>query len=257
MNLSLALVFTAPRAAAYFACGILAGIFNAIAGGGTLITFPTLLAFGVPAITANVTSSVGIVPSYLGGVHGFRDELTNQLGRIRRLLPVALAGGATGAILLLTTPAASFRLVAPWLVAFATVLFAVQPFVVKRLSSLHDEHPTRKVLVQVGTFAVAIYGGYFGAGMGIMLLAVLGIGLTESLVRINGLRAVLSILICTLSATIFIIHGHVFWAAALCIGLGTLFGGTVGARIARFLPSMWLRVVVVVFGTATTIGLFL
>jgi uncharacterized membrane protein YfcA len=200
---------------------------------------------------------VGIVPSYLGGIHGFRSELTGQQPRIRRLLPVALVGSCTGAILLLTTPEASFRQIAPWLVGLATILFALQPLIVRSLSSLHDQHPTRRILIQVGTFAVAIYGGYFGAGMGIMLLAVLSIGITEKLVRLNALRSALSIIICLISATIFAIHGHVVWPAALAIAFGTLLGGAIGARIARFLPAPWLRLIVVGFGTATTVGLLL
>ena len=118
---SLAFVMTYPKALAFLAAGIAAGIFNAIAGGGTLITFPVLLAFGVPALSANITSSVGIVPSYVGGIHGFRSELKNQGRRIRRLIPAALLGSLCGALLLLTTPATQFRSVAPWLVAFATV----------------------------------------------------------------------------------------------------------------------------------------
>jgi uncharacterized membrane protein YfcA len=244
-----------PSAAAYLAAGLAAGVFNAIAGGGTLVCFPTLLAFGVPAVTANVTSAVGIVPSYFGSVHGFRAELSDQLPRIRRLLPTALVGSAVGAFLLLSAPAASFRQVAPWLVGAATLLFALQPRIVKRLSSLHDEHPTRQLLAQAGTFAVAVYGGYFGAGMSIMLLTVLSISLTDSLIRINGLRAVVCVFISIVSATIFIFHGHVLWPAALCLAAGTLPGGWLGAHIARFLSPAWLRLAVVVFGTATTIGL--
>ena len=253
---SLAFVMTYPKALAFLAAGIAAGIFNAIAGGGTLITFPVLLAFGVPALSANITSSVGNVPSYVGGIHGFRSELKNQGRRIRRLIPAALLGSLCGALLLLTTPATQFRSVAPWLVAFATVLFGVQPLFIKFVSSLHDDHPTRKAFVQIGTFTVAIYGGYFGAGLGIMLLAILGLGLTETLIRINGLRAVLSIVICSLSATVFILHGSVFWLIALCLAIGTLIGGGAGAQLAKILPTLWLRIVVIAVGTVTTIGLF-
>jgi len=255
--LQLAFVMTIPKAIALIAAGIVAGVFNAIAGGGTLITFPTLLAIGVPSLTANITSSVGIVPTYFGSVIGSREEVLTQLPRVKQLLIVTFLGGALGSVLLLTTPAASFRAIVPWLVAFATVLFIAQPYLILRLAHLHDSHPTRKVLLQLGTFIVSIYGGYFGAGVGIMLLALLGLGLSDSLSRINSLRTVLSIILTLLSATIFAIHGHVLWSAALCVAVGSLAGGLGGARIAQFLSPVWLRRTVIIIGTATTISLFL
>src|ERR1035438_4558710 len=192
----LGLVMTGPKGILLVLVGVAAGIFNGVAGGGTLLTFPALLALGVPALNANITSAVGIVPSYVGGVAGFRAELGGQWSKIRSLLPVTLLGGSAGAILLLTTPAASFRSVVPWLVGLATVLFAVQPLIVAALSSLHENHPTRRILLQAGTLLIALYGGYFGAGMGVMMLAVFGIALTDALVRINGMRTVLSIVLC-------------------------------------------------------------
>jgi len=250
-----ALVLTGPKGLVLVLVGMAAGVFNGIAGGGTLLTFPALLALGVPALNANITSAVGIVPSYLGGVAGFRSELAGQWPKVRSLLPTTLCGGTAGAILLLTTSPESFRSIVPWLVGFATVLFAVQPVLVRALSSLHETHPTRRMLLQVGTAAIAVYGGYFGAGMGVMMLAVFGITMTESLLRINGLRTVLSIVLSALVALIFITSGNVLWAAAGCLAVGTLFGGWAGASVARWLPPPALRAVVVVVGTATTVSL--
>ena len=236
--------------------GVAAGVFNGVAGGGTLLVFPALLAVGLPAISANISATVGIVPSYLGGIAGFRSELGGQWPRIRSLLAPVLVGGALGSILLLTTPASSFRAIVPWLVALATVLFALQPLLVRRLSHLHAEHRARRVLLLGGSFAIAVYGGYFGAAMGVMLLALFGVALLEPLGRINGIRSVLSVLVSALSAAIFILHGHVAWAAAASVALGTALGGWGGARLALRLRPAVFRSVVVVVGAATAIALF-
>ena len=249
------LALSAPRSIFLLLVGVAAGIFNGVAGGGTLLTFPALLAVGVPALGANITSAVGIVPSYVGSIAGFRRELMGQKTRFLRLLPALLIGGTLGAVLLLTTPANSFRSVVPWLVLGATALFALQPLLVGRLEHLHAEHPTRALMLQGGTFIIAIYGGYFGAAMGVMMLAIFGIAITEPLARINGLRAVCSVALCALVALIFLVHGTVWWLPAGLLALGTLLGGWAGATVARRLPAAALRVIVIVVGLATSIVL--
>jgi uncharacterized membrane protein YfcA len=254
---SAVLALSAPQAIFLFLVGIAAGVFNGVAGGGTLLAFPALLAVGVPALTANITCSVGVVPSYLGSIRGFRTELVGQAARVRSLLPALLLGGATGATLLLSTPASSFRSVVPWLVLGATALFALQPLVVDSLSHLHENHPSRRILLQGGTVAISIYGGYFGAAAGVMMLAVFGIALTESLHRLTGLRVVCSEIINVLVAAIFILHGHVAWMPAAMLALGCLLGGWAGATVARRLPPAALRVVVVVVGATTGLVLLL
>ncbi len=250
------LVLTWGKAGILLAVGVAAGIFNGVAGGGTLLAFPTLLALGVPALTANLTSAVGVVPSYVGGVAGFRSEIKDLRHQIRRLLPAIILGGAAGSLLLLTTPATSFRSIVPWLVGLATVLFAAQPLVAKAMRSIGHDHPTRRLLLQIGTAATAVYGGYFGAGMGVMLLAVFGIALVDSLAHLSGLRSITSVIVNGLAALIFVFSGHVLWLPALCLALGTLAGGWAGATWARTLPVPVLRIIVVAVGTATTIVLF-
>jgi len=235
--------------------GVGAGIVNGVAGGGTLISFPTLLALGYPAITANVTSTVGIWPGYLGGVAGFSTEIGSQADRVRRLSVVAILGAVAGAVLLLTTPPSAFERLAPWLVLGAALLFAVQPLLLRALGQVSHDHPTRKVGLLAGTFVAAVYGGYFGAGMGVVLLAVLGLTLPDTLARTSGLRTILSVLVNGVAAAVFILHGSLAWLAVAMLAIGSLVGGYAGARVARRLPSIVLRVVVVTIGVATGVTL--
>jgi uncharacterized protein len=236
--------------------GLGAGIINGVAGGGSLISFPLLLALGYPALTANVTNTVGIWPGYAGGAAGFRDEITGQRERLVRLAPVALAGGVAGAILLLTTSSATFKSLAPWLVLGASVLFAAQPLLRRALAgSSHAPPRTRPILLAGGTFAASVYGGYFGAGLGVMLLAILGLALPDSIVRTSGLRTALSILVNGVAAAVFLIHGGLAWRAVGLLAAGSLVGGWIGARVALRIPAMALRIVVVAVGLATVIKL--
>jgi uncharacterized membrane protein YfcA len=252
------LVATVPltpgRAALLVLAGFGAGVFNGVAGGGTLITFPVLLAMGYPALTANVTSTVGIWPGYLGGSYGFRAEITDQRDRVRQLALVAVVGAVAGAVLLLTTPSKDFARLAPWLVLFAAGLFAVQPLLV-RVVSRHGTTSTHRVLLLGGTLLASVYGGYFGAGMGIMLLAVLGLTLPDTLPRTSGLRTILSVLVNGVAAVVFIIHASLVWAAVVWLALGSLVGGWGGAAAARRLPAPALRALVVLIGLATSIKL--
>jgi uncharacterized membrane protein YfcA len=235
--------------------GIGAGIFNGVAGGGTLITFPTMLAMGFPALNANMTCTVAILPTYVGGLAGFRVEIRAQRGHLRSLLPVALVGSVVGAVLLLTTSVSDFERIAPWLVLLAAGLFAAQPILVRALSGIANDHPTRRALLFGGLFLASIYGGYFGAGLGVIMLAVLGLALPDTLIRTSGLRTILSVGVNGIAALAFIVHGSVSWTAAAWLALGGLVGGWLGARVALHLPAMALRVVVVAIGLATGIRL--
>ncbi len=235
--------------------GVGAGIFNGVAGGGSLISFPLLLALGYPALTANITNTVGIWPGYLASPAGYRREIGDQRSRLLRLSPVALAGGIAGAALLLTTSETTFENVVPWLVLGAAALFAVQP-VLRRALDRGSAHPrTRPVLLVVGVFAASVYGGYFGAAMGVMFLAVLGLALPLSIAHTSGLRAVLSMIVNGIAAVVFVVHGGLAWEAAGWLALGSLFGGFAGARLALALPATALRVVVVLVGVGTAVKL--
>jgi hypothetical protein len=236
--------------------GLVAGIFNGVAGGGSLVSFPLLLALGYPALTANLTNTVGIWPGYVGSAAGFRRELSDQRGRMAQLTPVALLGGVAGAILLLTTPSADFTRIAPWLVLGASLLFAAQPLIRRALGDpSHVPARTRTMPLLAGTFAASVYGGYFGAGMGVMLLAILGLALPDSIARTSGLRTGLSILVNGVAAVVFLIHGGFPAEAVGLLAAGALVGGWAGARVALAIPSSVLRVVVVVIGLGTAVKL--
>jgi uncharacterized membrane protein YfcA len=233
-----------------------AGMVNGAAGGGTLVSFPALLLVGYPAITANVTSTVGIWPGYLGGTAGFRLEVADQRDRLQSLAVTVIVGAVLGGVLLLTTPSADFKGLAPYLLLFSCVLFAVQPLLSKRLKHRSNAAPgAHGVLLRVGVFLAAVYGAYFGAGLGVVLLAVLGLAMPEPLNRINGLRSVLALTVNTIAVIIFVIHAHIAWEAAALMAGSSLVGGYVGARLARRIPTVVLRVVILILGVATGIAL--
>ncbi len=235
--------------------GLIAGVFNGVAGGGSLVSFPVLLALGYPALTANITNTIGIWPGYVASAAGFRREVGDQSRRLLRLTPVALAGGIAGAVLLLTTSPALFDDVVPWLVLGASALFAAQP-VLRRSLDRGSVHPrTRPVLLVAGVFVASVYGGYFGAAMGVMFLAVLGLAVPASLAHTSGLRAVLSMIVNGVAAIVFLVHGGLAWEAVGWLALGSLAGGYLGARLALALPAPVLRLVVVVIGLGTAVKL--
>ncbi len=196
------------RLAIYLLAGIGAGIANGIAGGGTFVTFPTLLATGAQALTANVTTTVGVVPSYLGGIRGFRFQLRGHRDLLRSLVPSCVLGTAAGCSLLLLGSPHLFALVVPWLIGSGTLLFALAPLITKRLAHVDHAHPARRWGLFIGIFVVAIYGGYFGAGMGILLLAVMALSLPFEIQELQGLRSVLSLIINVIAAFIFVARGH-------------------------------------------------
>jgi uncharacterized membrane protein YfcA len=236
--------------------GLGAGVVNGVAGGGSLISFPLLLALGYPALTANITNTVGIWPGYVGGAAGFRNEISSQRDRLVPLGAVAALGGIAGALLLLTTSSATFRNLVPWLVLGASILFAVQPLLKRALGgTAHSPPRTRPILLAGGTFAASVYGGYFGAGLGVMLLAILGLALPDSIVRTSGLRTALSILVNGVAAVVFLIHGGLAWEAVGLLAAGSLLGGWIGAQVALSIPAWALRAVVVVIGLVTVVKL--
>jgi uncharacterized membrane protein YfcA len=231
--------------------GLGAGLVNGAAGGGTLVSFPALLVVGYPAIIANVTSTVGIWSGYLGGTAGFRVEVLEQRDRLRVLAFTVISGSATGGVLLLTTPSHYFTQLAPYLLLFSCGLFAVQPVVTTRLRSRPPSvRRSRNVGLQGGTFLAAVYGAYFGAGLGVVLLAVLSLTIEDSLHRINGLRSVLALTVNTVAVLIFVIHAHVAWVAAGLMAVSSLVGGYVGARVARRIRPVVLRALILGLGLA-------
>jgi uncharacterized membrane protein YfcA len=236
--------------------GLGAGIVNGIAGGGSLVSFPVLLLLGYPALVANVTSTVGIWPGYLGGSVGFRGEIHVLRDRLYELAPTVVVGAACGGVLLLTTPSADFRLLAPWLVIFASVLFATQPLLARTLRLNRDKMSrSHRVSMHVAIFFAAIYGAYFGAGLGVVLLGVLGLWLSDPLVRVNGLRSMLALLINTVAVIVFVIKAPIAWKPAAAMLISSLVGGYLGALVARRVPTWLLRSIVVLAGLTTGVML--
>jgi uncharacterized membrane protein YfcA len=233
--------------------GLGAGFVNGVAGGGTLVSFPVLLALGVPALQANVTSTIGIFPGYLGGVAGFRREVVAQKDRLRSLAPVAIAGGITGAVLLLVTPSNAFRSAAPYLILVSCGLFAAQPLLAKHFERV--ERRGRLLLALGGLLVACVYGAYFGAGLGVLLLAVLGIAIPDSLSRTSGLRSVLSLIVNLIAAVVFAFAAHVLWVDAGILAGSSVVGGYCGARFARWIPRGPLRVLIILIGLAAAIRL--
>ena len=264
------------RALAIFAVGLAAGTINTVVGSGTLITFPTLLAFGYPPVLANVSNNVGLVPGVASGVYGYRAELVGQRRRLIRLGSASMCGGLVGAILLLTLPQSAFKAIVPALIGVAVVMVVIQPRVAK---SVAERQRARAALVTpdgaiadapaacateeaiggpvlwVLVFLAGIYGGYFGAAQGVLLIGLMGIALNDSLQRINAAKNVLAGLVNGLAAVVFIIATHVDWGVAGLIAAGSIIGGQVGARIGRRLPPWGLRVVIVCVGVAALVKL--
>lgn len=238
--------------AAGFACG---GI-NAIAGGGSLVLFPVLLATGLPPLAANVTNTVAAWPGTVGGVAGFAPVLR---GHWRRLLPMMLSGtigSVVGCVLLLSTPAAAFDVVVPVLVLAASLLLAVQPWVARRLGHVVDASAGPVGPVAVVAIGVAgIYGGYFGGAMGVVLMAVLAFTVRDGLRRLNAFKGVLSFVDCSVGFVAFALFGPVSWLAVAAAAPPALVGGYLGARVAQRIDERLLRASVVVLGVAVAVWL--
>ncbi len=264
------------------AAGFVAGGVNALAGGGTLLSFPVLIALGLPPVSANITNTVALSPGYLGGVLAQRQAIADQARRVRRLLVPAALGGLIGSVLLLLTSDSTFRVLIPALLFIATLLLATQDRIRVALrigQSAGDPVTTPTATTSTGTagaappstgapdeyrsdprwlaipvMVVAVYGGYFGAGLGIMLLAVLGVVLHDTLRRLNALKQMLALVINTTAALFFLASGKVYWLVALVMAITSLLGGTVGGRLAGSVKPEWLRAIVVSIGTAVAVA---
>lgn len=247
-------------AALLVGAGILAGVVNGFAGGGSLITFPALIATGLPPVSANVTNSLSVVPGYAASAYGTRTDLVELVGddprRVLALLPTAAAGSAAGCALLLLAPARAFDLVVPFLVLGAAALLALQPRLRRIVGHPADLSPRRRtVAVHVMVGAASVYGGYFGAAMGVMMVAGLGLVIADTTVRISALKNVVSTIVGLATVLVFAVFGPVDWPSVAVVAPATVVGGYVGARLARRLRSDVLRWFIVVF--AVVIGLIL
>lgn len=241
---------------AILAAGLAAGTINTIVGSGSLITFPTLLAFGFAPYDANVSNTVGLVPGSLSGSLGYRRELQGQAPRAFRLGIVAAAGGLTGALLLRTFPGA-FSAIVPILIGIALVLVAVGPRLSRALADHRHADAHRSWPLSLGLYGSAIYGGYFGAGQGIIMIALLTIFLPDDIQRLNGLKNVLAVVVNGVAAIIFVLIAPVHWDVALLIAIGSIVGGQIGARIGRRLPAPLLRGAIICVGLVAEARLLL
>jgi uncharacterized protein len=246
------------QAALLAAAGVAAGAVNAIAGGGSLISFPALLAVGYPAVSANVTNTVALWPGYIGGALGYRAELAGQRGRAVAFGVTSVIGAAAGCLLLLVTPEGVFASLTPVLIAVASLLLAAQPWLRRRLSASGRAGDARhRVLLHGGLLFAGAYGAYFGAGLGVMLLGILGVFVHDHLQRVNAVRAVLSLVINTVAFAAFALYGPVRWGAVAVMAAASLAGGFAGARLARRLSPALLRGVIITFGLGVAVALAL
>jgi uncharacterized membrane protein YfcA len=235
------------EAIAILGAGLTAGTINTIVGSGSLITFPTLLAFGYAPLDANVSNTVGLVPGSLSGAVGYRRELVGQGHRALWLGASSAAGGLTGAVLLLAFPGA-FAAIVPILIGVALVLVAAGPRLSKALAQHRHSDSHRSLPLAVMFYATAVYGGYFGAGMGIIMIALLTIFLADGIQRLNGLKNVLAAMVNGVAAILFIRAAPVHWDVVLLIAAGSIIGGQIGARVGRRLPAPALRLIIIGVG---------
>ncbi|MFI0724561.1 sulfite exporter TauE/SafE family protein [Streptomyces sp. NPDC021224] len=250
------------EALAVLAAGIGAGTINTIVGSGTLLTFPVLVAVGLSPVTANVSNALGLVPGSITGAIGYRRELAGQRERLIRLGLVALLGGATGAVLLVTLPSKAFHAIVPVLIAAALVLVVLQPRLSRAVQARRERQGTTApahggLLLALGMFVASAYGGYFGAAQGVIYLSLMGLMLDETLQRINGLKNVLAAMVNGVAALLFIFVAHMDWAAVGLVAVGATIGGLIGARVGRRLPPAALRGLIVVVGVVAIVQLIL
>ncbi len=240
--------------------GVAAGSINAIVGSGTLVTFPTLLALGYPPLTANVSNTVGLVLGSASGAYGYRAELSGQRSRARLLIPAGVAGGLTGAALLLLLPSGTFEQVVPWLILLAVALVALQSTLAEwigrwRRAINPDATHEAELLAVSSVYLTGIYGGYFGAAQGVMLIAVLGLFLPDLLQRTNAMKNLVAFAVNGVAAVAFALFAPVDWGAVLPLAVGAIAGGFIGARVGRRLPAPVLRTAVIVIGAAVAVRL--
>jgi uncharacterized membrane protein YfcA len=236
--------------------GMAAGTINTVVGSGTLITFPVLLAFGYAPVTANVSNTIGLVPGSVSGAIGYRRELAGQRGRALRFGTASVLGGVTGAVLLLVLPASTFKDIVPGFIVLALVLTVAQPRLNLRLAG-HVAGGSRRirVLLPGAIYVTGVYGGYFGAGQGILLLAILGVALPQSLHDSNALKNVLAGLVNGVAGVYFMFAAHVEWGPAAIIAGSSILGAQLGARYGRRLPPDALRALIVLVGLAAIVRL--
>ncbi|TXL67408.1 sulfite exporter TauE/SafE family protein [Zeimonas arvi] len=231
-----------------------AGVLNAIAGGGSFLTFPALVFTGVPPIVANATSALAVSPGYLGGTLGFRRELRDlPPARLRRETLLASIGGVVGALLLLVTPASVFAGIVPWLLLFATVLFAAGPLIANRVGARQGAKARWR---DPGLFAVSIYGGYFNGGLGILLMALYTLAGESRINTMNALKNLNSLVLSWLSVAAFVVAGAIAWKQGVLMMVAATLGGFVGAHGARRLPAAWIRAVVIATGAIMSVVFF-
>ena len=240
--------------------GVAAGTINAVVGSGTLITFPVLLAFGFPPVVANVSNNIGLVPGGVTATVGYRAELDGQGRRIRLLAPMSFAGGVTGSLLLLRLPATAFATIVPVLLGLSLVLVLMQTrmqaaMARRRAAAPQSSGHGRRVLAMAGTYVAGTYGGYFGAAQGVLLVGLLGSLLPEPLQRVNALKNVLSLVVNSVAALVFVsvARDSIDWRVVALIAVGSLTGGYLGSRYGRRLSSPLLRGLIVVVGTIAII----
>ena len=243
---------------AIFIAGLAAGTINTVVGSGSLITFPTLVALGYPPLLANVSNNIGLVPGSLSGVYGYRRELVGQRERLRRLVPASVVGGITGSTLLLVLPSGVFQNVVVVLIAIALVLVIAQPAISRRVAARRSVHPgsgdVTTVLFAL-VCAAGVYGGYFGAAQGVLLIAILGIFLDDHLQRLNACKNVLAMSVNAVASVIFVFSTHIDWRIVGLIAVGSTIGGQIGARVGRRLDPRILRALIVVVGVTALIRL--
>ncbi|MFB7664775.1 sulfite exporter TauE/SafE family protein [Kitasatospora sp. NPDC056138] len=235
---------------AVLAAGVGAGTINTVVGSGTLITFPVLLAFGLPPVTANVSNTLGLVPGSLSGAIGYRRELAGQGPRLLRLGTASLLGGLLGACLLVTLPSGAFDTIVPVLILLALVLVVVQPRVARAMAARRRDGAAAEVgpVLLLGVFLTGIYGGYFGAAQGVLLIALMGMLLDDGMQRLNAAKNVLALIVNGVAAVFFLFTSHLDWTAVLLIAAGSVLGGQIGAKVGRRLPPPVLRGIIVAVG---------
>jgi uncharacterized protein len=238
--------------------GLAAGAINTLVGSGTLITFPVLLAFGYAPVTANVSNTIGLVPGSVSGAVGYRRELAGQGARVLRFGAMSVTGGITGAVLLLVLPSAAFKAIVPVFIALALLLTVLQPRLARRLAEREVDLERRgAVLVPFAIYLTGVYGGYFGAAQGILLLGILGVALAQDLQRTNALKNVLAGLVNGVAGVYFAFAAHVDWAPAAIIACASIVGAQLGARYGRRLPPEALRIAIVLVGVFAIVRLLL
>jgi uncharacterized protein len=246
------------EAVAIAVAGLLAGTINTIVGSGTLITFPTLLFFGYPPVAANVSNNLGLVAGGVSGAWGYRHELVGLGRTLLLLLPASFVGSVTGALLLLTLPEAAFETIVPVLIAIALLLVVLGPRINRWAARHHAERLSvgHAVALVVGVLLAGVYGGYFGAAQGVLLIGIMSALLPLHLQQINGIKNVLGLVVNLVAAVVFVLvqPEQIMWPVVALIAMGSVVGGVVGARVGRSMPPWLLRTVIVVIGlTAITV----